>query len=73
MIDLLRRLDETLLDWATVGLGEVIEHVAFLMADAALNGDLVPEHLADRFAQGFGAVDREQHSLLDIEPARDEV
>jgi hypothetical protein len=47
------RLGEPPLDWTAVGLGEMLEHVALLRADAALDGDLVAEHLPDRLAQRF--------------------
>jgi len=47
--------------------------MTFLVLHAALDRDLVPEHLADRLAQGFGAVDHEQEPLLDIQSAVDQV
>ena len=69
MVGLLPRLVEAELDRRAVALGEMLEHVALLVPDAALDGDLVAEHLADRFAQRFGAIDHEQQALLNIQPA----
>jgi len=46
--------------------------MTFLVADAALHRH-VAEHAADRFAQRLRAVDHEQHPLLGIEPALDQV
>ena len=56
-----------------VALGEVVEHVALLVLHAALDRDFVREHLTDRLAQRFGAVDHEQQSLLDIQATVDQV
>ena len=48
---------------------EVIEHVALLVADPALHRGSCSEDVADRLAQGLGAVDAEQDPLLGIEAA----
>jgi hypothetical protein len=50
----------------------VVEHVAFLVADAALDGDGA-EHLVDRLAERLGAVDHAEHALARVEAAGDEV
>ena len=56
-----------------VALGQVAEHVALLVADAALHRRVDAEHVADGLAQRLGAVDDDQHALLDIQAALDEV
>jgi hypothetical protein len=56
-----------------VALGEVVEHVALLVADAALHRRVHAEHVADRLAQRLGAVEHAQHALLCVEAAVDEV
>jgi hypothetical protein len=66
VVVVLPRLAQPALDGVAVALGEVVEHVPLFVLHAALNGDIVPEHLADRFAEGFGAVDHEQQPLLDV-------
>jgi hypothetical protein len=38
-----------------------------LCRNAPLHRDVVAEHLPDRFAQRLGAVDHEQHPLLDVQ------
>ena len=50
----------------------MVEDVAFLVADAALHGRLA-EDGADRLPERLGAVDHEQHPLLGVEAARDEI
>jgi hypothetical protein len=47
----------------------VVEHVALLVAYAALRRRAPADHGADRLAQRLGAVDDEQDALLGIEPA----
>jgi hypothetical protein len=47
--------------------------MTLLVLHAALDRDFVLEHLADRLAQRFGAVDHEQQALLDIQAAVDQV
>ena len=66
-----RRAQPGLTSWP-VALGQVVEHVAFLVPDAALHGRLA-EDVADRLAQRLGAVDHEQDALLGVEAALDEV
>ena len=60
------------LDRRTVALGEMTEDVAFFVPQAALHGH-VAEHGADRLAQRFGAVDDEQHPLLGVQAALDQI
>jgi len=43
------------------------------MADAALHRHLHPEHGTHGLAQRLGAVDDQQHTLLEIEAALDQV
>jgi hypothetical protein len=38
-----------------------------------LDGHVVAEHLSDRFPERLGSVDDEQHPLLDIKPAVDQI
>ena len=52
---------------------DVTVFMTFLVPHAALDRDVVAEHLADRLAQRFGAVDHEQHPLLGIQAAVDQV
>ncbi len=56
----------------SVALGQVVEHVSLLVADAALDRHLA-EHGADRLAQRLRAVEHAEHALLDIKAALDEV
>jgi len=51
----------------------VVEHISFFVTDTPLHGGLVSEHRPDRLPEGFGAVDREQDSLLWVEAAINEV
>ena len=46
--------------------------MTFLVAHAALDGDGA-EHVAHGLAQRLGAVDDDQHALLDVQAALDEV
>src|SRR6266540_6702084 len=62
---------EPALDGRAVALGQVVEHVSFLVADTALHGRLA-EDGADCLAQRLGTVDHEQHPLLGVEAALDE-
>ena len=73
VVGLLPRVLQPELDRWAVAFGEMFEHVALFVAHAALERDLVAEHLPDRLAQGFGAVDHEQQPLLDIQAAGDQV
>ncbi len=52
--------------------GQVLCHVSLLVADAALDGRLA-EDGADRLAQRLRLVDHEQHPLLGIEAALDQI
>ena len=56
-----------------VALGQMREHVSLLVADAALDRRVDAEHVADGLAERLGAVDDDQHALLDIQAALDEV
>jgi hypothetical protein len=47
--------------------------MTFLVAHAALHRCVDAEYVAHRLAQRLGAVDDDQHALLDIEPALDQV
>ena len=49
------------------------EHVALLVAHAALDRRVDAEHVTDGLSQRLGAVDDDQHALLDIQAALDEV
>ena len=54
-------------------LGQVVEHVALLVADAALDRRVDAEDVADGLAQRLGAVEDDEHALLDVQAALDEV
>ena len=56
-----------------VALGQVVEHVALLVTHAALHRRVDAEHVADGLAQRLGAVDDDEHALLDVQAALDEV
>jgi hypothetical protein len=60
-------------DGVALVLGQVIEHVAFLAADAALDRGVDAEDVVDGLAQRLGAVEDDQHALVDIEAAAGEV
>jgi len=47
--------------------------MTFLLAMAAMDQRVLAEHVADRTAQGLGAVDHEQDRLVGVEAAVDEV
>ena len=53
--------------------GQVIEHVAFLMADAALDRGVDAEDVVDGLAQRLAAVENDEHALVDIEATAGEV
>ena len=57
---------------APVAFGEVIEDVAFLVTDAALNGD-VAEDSVNGGAEGLAAVQDDQDALVAVQAAVDEV
>src|SRR5581483_3475968 len=63
---------QPLLHGRPVALGEVVEHVALLVADTALHR-YGAEHLVDRLPQRLGAVDHAQHALAEVKAAGDEV
>ena len=50
----------------------MVEHVAFLVADAPLHRDRA-EHLVDGGSEGLAAVQDDEHALLDVKAALDEV
>src|SRR3954471_8550748 len=56
-----------------VALGQVGEHVALLVPDAALDRGVDAEHVTDRLAQRLGAVEDDQHALLDIQATLDQI
>ncbi len=60
------------LDGGPVALGEVIEHVAFLVAHAALDGD-VAEDGVDGGPQRLAAVHDDEHAQIAVQAALDEV
>jgi hypothetical protein len=47
--------------------------MTFFVADAALHRRVDAEHVADRLAERLGAVEDDEHALLDIEATLDEV
>jgi hypothetical protein len=49
VVGVLSRLAQPAFDPVAVTLGEVVEHVAFLVLHAALHRDVVAERLADGF------------------------
>src|SRR6266540_3468751 len=66
------RSSQPLLHRRSVALGQVVEHIPLLVADTALDRHWA-EHLVDRLAQCFGAVDHAEHALAEIEAAGDDV
>jgi len=60
-------------DERTVASGRCLEHVAFFVPDAALDGRPLAEHVPDRLAERLRAIDDEQDALLRIEPALDQI
>ena len=67
-----RRLPQPALDGGPVAFGEMVEHVAFLVADTPLHRD-GPEDLVDGGPQGLPAVQDDQNPLLEIKPPLDQV
>ena len=51
----------------------MIEHVSFFVADAPLHRGVLTEHGPDRLAQRLSAVDHDQHALLGVQAAVDEI
>jgi hypothetical protein len=66
-------LAQPTLDRRSVAFGEMIEHVALLVADAPLHGRADAKHVTHRLAKCLGAVEHDQHALLDIQAAINEV
>ena len=60
------------LDLGAVAFGQMPEHVAFFVPEAALHRDLA-EHRPHRLPERFGSVEDEQHALLGVKAAFDEV
>jgi len=60
------------LDGRAVALGQVLEDVAFLVANAALHRHRA-EHLVDRGPERLAAIEHDEHALLDIQSAVHEV
>ena len=56
-----------------VALGQVVEHVSLLVTDAALHRRRGPNTSSDGLAQRLGAVEDDEHALLDVQAAVDEV
>jgi hypothetical protein len=56
-----------------IALGQVAEHVALLVPDAALHRRIGPEDVAHGLPECLGAVDHDEHALLDIQATLDEV
>lgn len=54
------------LDGRAVAFGEVVEHVSFFVADAALHRGVDSEHVADGLPERLGAVEDDQDALLDV-------
>ena len=54
-------------------LGEVLEHVSFLVADTALDLRSGTEDVADRFAERFGSINDEEDPLLGVKATLDQV
>lgn len=73
VVGVLPRPVQPCLDRVAVTLGEMLEYVALLVLNAALDGDVVAEDLPDGLPEALRPVDHEQHPLLDVEPAVDEV
>ncbi len=49
-----------------IALGQVFEHVSLLVAHAALDRGVLPEHVADRPPERFGAVEHAEHALSGV-------
>ena len=60
-------------DHRALPFGQQIADVALLVAMAAVNQRVLAEHVLDRLAQRFAAVDHEQDRLLGIQAAVNEV
>jgi len=65
-------LTQPTFDCCPVALGQMFEHIPFLVPDTALHGCFA-EHVPDRLVERFRPVDHEQHPLLGIEPTLDEI
>jgi hypothetical protein len=73
VVGLRPRLPEPAFDEITVTVGEVVKHGAFLVDLAALDRGPDAEHVVHRGAQRLGAVDHDEHALLDFQAAVHEV
>ena len=60
-------------DGVALVLGQVIEDVAFLVADASLDRRVDAEDVVDGLAQRLAAVEDDEHALVDVEAAAGEV
>jgi hypothetical protein len=60
------------LDRGPVALGQVLQHISFLVAKAPMHRHIA-EHLAHRGPQRLAAVEHHEHALLDVHAAIDEV
>jgi hypothetical protein len=63
---------ELALDGGPVALGEVIEDVALLVANAALDGDVAEDGI-DGGSEGLAAVQDDEDALVAVQAAVDEV
>jgi hypothetical protein len=66
------RSPQPLLHGGPVALGQMLDHVAFLVSQASLDRRLA-EDVADRLPERLGAVDHEQDPLLGVEAALDQI
>ena len=60
---------KTALDEWPLDLGEMLEHVAFLVAMTAVDRDTAAEEGADGRTDGGPAIDHEEDALADVETA----
>jgi hypothetical protein len=67
------RLAQPPLDERAVALGEVVEHVSLFVADTALHRGVDAEDVTDGLSERLGAVEHNEHALLDIQAALDEI
>jgi hypothetical protein len=65
-------LTQPTFDCCPVALGQMFEHIPFLVPDTALHGCFA-EYVPDRLVERFRPFDHEQHPLLGIEPTLDEI
>jgi hypothetical protein len=61
------------LDARAVALGQVVEHVALLVANTPLDRSVDAQDVADGLPERLGAVEHHEHALLDVQAAVGEV